>query len=319
MASPAPAPTRPARPGAVVGPRVEVLPAAASVLAPAELSGPPRPARVLAAFPTALYLGLGRHDAVLPVLASDALLLPTGLRLAAPGTQVRWGVAVGDTVEVGGGRVRLPGLEVRAVRHCRPARVPSIPGPTPLRVPAVLDAVGDRTLIRQATEVTSLALAGTPLGPAVRALVGAGSGLTPSGDDALCGVLLTLRRHGRLEALARLAAAVTARDGATTSLSASLLRAAAQGYAVPQAVRLVTATATATGVAATATGVTATATDATATDPTAPSGPDHDALAAALPDVLAVGHTSGADLVAGVAGALAALADPRLPEGASRA
>jgi hypothetical protein len=261
---------------------------------------------VLAAFTTALYLGLGRHDAVLPVLASDALLLPTGLRLAAPGTQVRWGVAVGDTVEVGGGRVRLPGLDVRAVRQWRPARVPSTPG-TPLRVPApaVLDAVGDHTLIRQATEVTSLALAGTPLGPAVRALVGAGSGLTPSGDDTLCGVLLTLRRHGRPEALARLAAAVTARDVATTSLSASLLRAAAQGYAVPQVVRLVTATATAT--------------EATATDPTAPSGPDHDALAAALPDVLAVGHTSGADLVAGVAGALAALADPRLPEGASRA
>ena len=44
-------------------------PAAASPLVAEALQAPPRPARVLAAFPTALYLQLDRHELVLPVLA----------------------------------------------------------------------------------------------------------------------------------------------------------------------------------------------------------------------------------------------------------
>ena len=100
-----------------------VWPAAASPLLAAELAAAPRGARVLAAFPTALYLLLDRHDRVLPVLADDALRLPTGLRLGLPSRALDWGVRAGSEVLVGDGRVRLPQRDVVALREWRPSRV----------------------------------------------------------------------------------------------------------------------------------------------------------------------------------------------------
>ena len=83
-----------------------------------------------------------------------------------------------------------------------------------------------------------------------------------------------LHAHG---AGAPLAAAVRARLGATTAVSAALLAAAADGFAAPDVVTLVDA---------------------------AVSGDDA-TVAAALPAVLAIGHSSGRDLVTGVVAALA--------------
>jgi hypothetical protein len=289
-----------------------VWPAAASPLLAAELAAAPRGARVLAAFPTALYLLLDRHDLVLPVLADDALRLPTGLRLGLPSRSFDWGVAPGDEVLVGDGRVRLPHRDVVAVREWRPARV--APGPsrassagmTIATTRSALAAADVSGLLRDlAADVAATALRGRPTRRRVASLVGAGSGLTPSGDDALCGVLLALRAVGGGAADAAAASVADAvRDAAhrTTSLSACLLGAAAEGYAVPQVVRLVTAAA----------------------------GGDASGTHGALPAVLAIGHTSGADLVAGLAGAVDALAAhhplPQFPstpqphsEGASRA
>jgi hypothetical protein len=115
--------------------------------------------------------------------------------------------------------------------------------------------------------------------PAVAALVGAGLGLTPSGDDALCGVLLGLRLAGRPALRRALWAAVAPRLGSTTSLSAALLTESAEGYAVPPVGRLVEALAAG----------------------------DHAGVRAATVQVRAIGHTSGADLLGGLAGALDAL------------
>ena len=77
------------------------------------------------------------------------------------------------------------------------------------------------------------ALAGddTPL-PAVDALIGLGGGLTPSGDDFLCGVMTALHYLGRKEIAARIAQSVlplAARD--TNLISAAYLRCAASGEA----------------------------------------------------------------------------------------
>ena len=107
----------------------------------------------------------------------------------------------------------------------------------------------------------------------VAGLVGRGAGLTPSGDDALAGALLVAHALGAGEALAD---AVRARLGATTAVSAALLDAAADGYAARPVVALVDAT--------------------VATDPAG--------VRRALPAVLAIGHTSGADTVTGVRAAL---------------
>jgi hypothetical protein len=130
-------------------------------------------------------------------------------------------------------------------------------------------------LVELTADVVMAAVEGRSLAGRVRGLVGAGAGLTPSGDDGLCGALLVLLAAGH-PAAAHLAAAVTARLDATTSLSASLLREAMEGYAVPAVVRLVSAAVR--GRAA--------------------------ERESALADVLAIGHTSGADVAAGALAAL---------------
>ena len=291
----------------------ERWPAAVSPLTADALQAPPRRARVLAALPTALYLLLPEgHEQVLPVLAADALRLPTGVRLAMPSAELRWGVEHGDEVVVGDGRVHLPGAEVVAVRRWRPARVSQVEGDVESDAPGPMDAAGLRAglaalepatgaaVLRElARDVASAALLGRSARVArlVRGLVGAGRGLTPSGDDALCGVLLGLRAVGApmagpveaatasTVALAEVTTAVRQGVGATTSLSASLLLAATDGYAVPEVVTAVEAVA----------------------------GGDEAATARALPGVLAVGHSSGADLLAGLAGTLDALCTSNLP------
>lgn len=277
-------------------------PAAVSPLVAEALQAPPRPAKVLGAFPTALYLQLDRHELVLPVLTEDALRLPTGLRLALPAALVAWGVEPGSHVFVGGGRVRLPHRDVVAVRAWRPARVTA--AAQPLDASALARSIGalytatEGAVLRELTaDLTRAALATpVPTGRLARltaGLVGAGRGLTPSGDDALCGVLLALRAGGA-PALAAVSAAVTRSLAATTSLSASLLLAAAAGCAVPEV----------------------------ATVANAVSRGDEAGIDEVLPAVLAIGHSSGADLLAGLAGALDALIQTTHhtePEGARRA
>jgi hypothetical protein len=264
-------------------------PAAVSERSAALVHGSPRSATVLAAFPTALYLQVGGHADVLPVVTRDGLRLPTALAVATALPTVGWGAQPGDRVVVGGGAVRLPGVEVLAVRTWHPRAAPrasgsrasgssgagplstlSLPWRTPARALAALLVSGDS--------------ASYLLAERVGRLVGAGPGLTPSGDDVLCGVLLGLRLHPRGTAaqLAGLWLAVEPRLTATTSLSAALLREAVDGYAVEPVIRLLEALAS-------------------------PGGPDGED---ALREVLAIGHTSGADLLGGLAGCLDALDGP---------
>jgi hypothetical protein len=92
-------------------------------------------------------------------------------------------------------------------------------------------------------------------------------------------VLLTLRGSGELRAVERLDRAIRPLLPATTSLSAALLVAAADGYAAPEVVALV---------------------DQLGTGPGPTDG-------SALDRVLAIGHTSGSDLVSGMAGTIRAL------------
>jgi Protein of unknown function (DUF2877) len=250
-----------------------VWPAAVSERSADRLDQPRRPAVVLGAFPRALYLELGESRDVLPLVAHSGLRLPTAVTVARQ--VVGWGVQPGDEVLVGGGEIRLPGVVVRAVRTWRPVGVPTAaeggaPG---------TDAVSARLSWRDpARLLTERLRAGDGLSSAVAALVGAGPGLTPSGDDVLCGVLLGLRVHGPASAalVPALWREVQPRLTATTSLSAALLAEAAQGYAVPPVVRLTEALV----------------------------GGDEAQVAAAVPAVLTIGHSSGADLLGGLVGAL---------------
>jgi len=183
------------------------IPAAASPLTRILVAGPHRPAVVLAAFPTALYLALSddraHHTDVLPVVTADALILPTAIRLAQPGPH-HWGVVPGDVVTVGGDAIALPNHGIRIVRTWRPRQV----------------ATGSPN----ATVVDWHPLL---------ADLGRGEGLTPRADDVLCGALLAARALG-------IAAPDEIPVQRTTSLSASLVVAARAGYAVSAVVDHVT-------------------------------------------------------------------------------
>jgi len=100
-------------------------------------------------------------------------------------------------------------------------------------------------------------------------LLGRGDGLTPSGDDVLAGWLVARHTTGRPSGEVGAAVATHAADR-TTSLSATLLGRAIVGEAIPQCRDLLTALHAGAGV---------------------------DGALAAL---LAVGHTSGAALAAGI-------------------
>lgn len=264
-------------------------PAAVSERSAALIHGQPRPARVLGSFPTALYLQVGGHAEVLPVVTPDGLRLPTALAVATALPTVGWGTQPGDEVVVGGGEVRLSGLTIRTVRTWRPHQVPRAEvGPGDLSAPLAALRLAWRTTART---LTSGLLAGDvgSLPDRVGTLVGAGPGLTPSGDDVLCGILLGLRLHPRGSDCLRerLWAAVRPRLTTTTSLSAALLTEAAQGYAVAPVVLLI---------------------DALARHDPAP--------VEAVQAVLAIGHSSGADLLGGLAGCLDSLdsLDSRSPD-----
>jgi hypothetical protein len=266
-------------------------PAAVSERSAALVHGAPRRATVLAAFPTALYLQVGGHADVLPVVTRDGLRLPTALAVATDLPTEGWSAQPGDEVRVGDGAVRLPGVTIRAVRSWRPHTVPRATASLcagPLaglslawRSPA--RAVGEALLGRGRSAYSLADLVGT--------LVGAGPGLTPSGDDVLCGALLALRLHprGSEHLVADLWRAVQPRLTTTTSLSAALLREAADGCAAEPVVRLLEQLASL---------------ETPGDDPTSAG----DAVRA----VLAIGHTSGADLLGGLAGCLDALAAPDL-------
>lgn len=268
-------------PAVVPAPGARVLPGALSPLTADLVRGPRRPAVVLAAGRFGAYLGA--QGRVLPVLSQDAVALPGALRLAEPSTALDLGLVAGDVVVVGAGCVRTPGATVRGVRTWRPARVragSACSTALPRARPLLAAAAGK--LDPWMTRGVDGCLRATDPYAAVAGLVGRGQGLTPAGDDALAGALL-LRRALDLAPPARaddaLVAAVRTRLHATTAVSASLLDAAADGWASREVVELV--------------------------DAVVHGGAD--AVRAALPAVLAVGHTSGRDLVTGLLAALDAL------------
>lgn len=254
------------------------IPAAAASAVADLLRGPDRTGRVLAVTPHAVLVSVdppsdagSATGAELLCLAGPravrlpcALLLGPGLPAAAPGQRV----------DVGSGRVRLPASTV-VVRRWWPTPEPVLAHPVlaaarrgSLDPPALTDGLDERT--RRLTD--ALGTGGPPLGPAVRALLGRGPGLTPSGDDVLAGAVVTLRaaRHAVADNLAGVVAGCRPHER-TTAISAALLDHAARGHCIPEVAGLLAALERA----------------------------DSD-VSAARHRLLAVGHSSGAALLHGV-------------------
>jgi uncharacterized protein DUF2877 len=235
----------------------------------------------------AVYLDLGGW--CLGVVGSRAAAVPCALRVRLPELDV-----VGDgSAYVRGGVLHLDGTPL-VVGRTVDVRAPRL---DPARLAAAAPAFGGRDTdpaTDPATDPVPAAVrafvdAGWGAGPldaaAVARLVGRGDGLTPLGDDVLCGWLAVHRAARR--ATPDVDACVRALLSRTTLLSATLLDCALHGEVLPEF---------AAYLAALGTG-------------------EEPARAAAL---AGIGHTSGAGLLHGARRALAGLAD-RPTRGSTRA
>jgi uncharacterized protein DUF2877 len=199
------------------------------------LRSPDGPVPVLHRGPHAVYLDL--DGSCLGVVTARAVQVPCALH-----TRLEVLPAVG-TARVEAGVLRLDGEPLR-IGRIDDTRVPALP---------------------------SCALG--PLRARVEELVGAGDGLTPYGDDVLCGWLAVHRAAGR--ATDTVDAAIREQMHRTTSLSAALLDCAMHGEVIPEFAAYVGAL----------------------------GGPGEASATAAL---RAVGHTSGEGLLEGARWALSA-------------
>lgn len=163
---------------------------------------------------------------------------------------------------IGGGAFRVSGTRWRVLRWWQPPRPSGLPRPTV----AGLEASALRV---QLPGVPVLRPSYDGLSPSV--LVGSGPGLTPAGDDVLAGALVAAHatRDPRLPMWRRATRQVLT-GARTTAVSRAMLHHALDGYATPELAAFLTALCL---------------------------GRD---ISQARTDLLAVGHTSGSALLAGV-------------------
>jgi len=267
--------------------------AAASSALRAVLAAPAQPAECLGVTRGALYLKIPRPPGALVVLSHDAVRLPCGLVLPVTSAEFEgfmilesyargsvhnspgsWRTTVGD------GEIRwispVGPVVVRAVREWAPARPPR--GQVTARALAAVRAslsgadAGVRGVL-----LPDLGAAAADHDAAISAatsLLGAGPGLTPSGDDVLAGFLAGAAAFGIDATALREAIAVLAPER-TTALSAALLWHAARGECIDELAGL-----------------------AAALTSQRPGGAEQAGLAVSR--LLSVGHTSGAALALGL-------------------
>jgi len=195
------------------------------------LAGRRRPAQVVQTGPDAVYLEVD-GDCV-GVLGARAVQVPCGVRTRWPSLPP---VGYGEVGVVGGGSIGTAAWGVR-VASVVDVTVPSVPEDA---VPWAANRLGARSSELPAAALRGLA-AGDPSG--VPALLGLGPGLTPLGDDVLCGWLAGAAAV-RARALGAVSDEVTRlAPSRTTLLSAALLACAVRGEAVPQAAAVLAAVA----------------------------------------------------------------------------
>lgn len=230
------------------------IPGAASLLLGDLLAAAPRPLTEVARTRMSVHYETG--DASTPVVC---VCTPDAVRL--PGSLVTAELPGEAPVTIGARGLQQPDTTWRVTRWWRPERPVGLGRPT-------VELTG---LLRWAG-----GLGVTPPGPSYdslspAALLGAGPGLTPAGDDVLAGALVTAHATGdpRWEVWRALTGALLSRER-TTAVSRGMLHHAMDGYATPQLAAFLTSVCT-----------------------------DGD-ITSTLADLLAVGHSSGAATLAGV-------------------
>ncbi|HEX6261744.1 MAG TPA: DUF2877 domain-containing protein [Actinomycetota bacterium] len=192
--------------------------------------------QVIAWFPRACYAAF---PAGLLVLVGEGVH-PGPLYVGIEGDLPR--VPVGDPVGVGMDRVSLGGVEVRVGDRTWRGWTPR---PEQMEAAASVAAsaaeeAGERSLLDPgARAAAEQALLAGDVEAAARALEGRGPGLTPSGDDALAGILFARRLLGGLGAEHELLP--IAERAASSPISRGFATWAARGQALAPAHRLVAA------------------------------------------------------------------------------
>ncbi len=286
--------------GADRGAGLPVIPAAVAIPVLDLVSGELTPATILAAYSAAVVLccepRADRPARIVTILAREASGVPNGVRTALTAADRPFRhLTEGDAAFVGGGGIQLTGMRLRAVRTVRTA-VPHIT-PSPRAVRRIGDVangaargVGDEPVGALRAALATGDAAG--LRAAVRALVGLGAGSTPGGDDVLAGTMAGLLAARRAVLAHQIAAALLPDLAARTPVvSADLLRLAAQGNVCTEAGAVILAAAD-RGCRSAGLGVLPNA------KPSSDLGSDIDR---ALARLLAIGHTSGADMATGLA------------------
>ena len=252
----------------------------------------PQQGRVVAAFERGAYLSFGTRALV---FASDATVTMGPLVIRT--TRSHWpGLKVGAMVALDAEALNIEDAVVINVRDAAVWRPPPFPAASRAQLTVALTVV-DSLARGQDTGGTSAAAPrlramlqrarATVLGDTLdgedwpEALLGLGPGLTPSGDDALVGMLIALRalgEHVRLEQLAN--RIENGLDDATTPVSAAHVRAAMTG-AASEPLHLVS-------------------------NSLLGGAPDLATLERDLDALLAIGHSSGSDALAGLLAVLRA-------------
>lgn len=211
-------------------PATDPVTGSASLWVLSQVAGPRRVATVLHAGERAVYLDL--DGTCIAVLAADAVQVPNGVRTELDELA---GMQAGDEVAVFNGSVELPTVEV-LVTTIVDATVPVVaPESGTWGAERITDHAAAPLALARAS-LPTLALERLAAGDttAVPALVGLGDGLTPMGDDVLCGWLAAAvaRRHPALGEMRSVVEAGAAQR--TTTLSATLLACAARGEGIPE-------------------------------------------------------------------------------------
>ncbi|GAB3770172.1 hypothetical protein FB382_000711 [Nocardioides ginsengisegetis] len=205
------------------------LPASLPVSAPPRVrdrlrAAPDGPVRVVHRGRDAVYVDLDGW--CLGVVSAAASAVPCALR----SRNADLGAVAGRSAYVRAGVLHLDGTPLvvgRVLRVSAPRLDPRASGTTASPITQVIPPT---TVVGL---VAPLGLVGRPLGlDDVAHLVGRGDGLTPSGDDLLCGWLAAHRATG--EPTPEVDEAVRALLPATTLLSATLLDCALHGEVLPQ-------------------------------------------------------------------------------------
>ena len=231
--------------------------------------GAPRPATVVGAGPYATYVqldagtgadinGADMNGGLLALVSRGAVRVPCAIVVAgtgSPGSSPLPELSPGARATVGANQVSWDGGSLAVVRWWSAARVTSAQAaPTdarglPRRLAALRLAVGAHRL--PAGVPLALAAAADAIGrsdpvaaaEAVRPVLGLGTGLTPSADDAVAGLLLAARSWHGADGGPTVSAvgALLAHDllSRTTAVSAGLLRHAAEGRGAPEVVAAV--------------------------------------------------------------------------------